>query len=169
MHAKPDLRVFLNWRIAGSGSVIPAVIRSEKMLDLDHPDTPHTFAIAREDDAVLSIVKRMTLVSTNAKDALLDRAHEHLNAMRKIVNDHWNANPEKLDAIDTLEADVTRLARLESANDYVDNWKGKVCTVCNDKITHLKGYSDMVYCPTCIRQVDDGRGAVDQAFGLWCI
>ena len=27
MHAKPDLRVFLKWRIAGSGSVITDVIR----------------------------------------------------------------------------------------------------------------------------------------------
>jgi hypothetical protein len=26
MHAKPDLRVFLKWMIAGSGSVITAVI-----------------------------------------------------------------------------------------------------------------------------------------------
>lgn len=31
MHAKPDLRVFLKWRIAGSGSVIPAVIPLESM------------------------------------------------------------------------------------------------------------------------------------------
>jgi hypothetical protein len=28
MHAKPDLRVFLKWMIAGSGSVITAVIGS---------------------------------------------------------------------------------------------------------------------------------------------
>jgi hypothetical protein len=27
MHAKPDLRVFLKWKIAGSGSVITDVIR----------------------------------------------------------------------------------------------------------------------------------------------
>ena len=138
------------------------------MLDPDHPDTPNTFAIAREDDAVLSIVKRMTLVSTNAKDALLERAREHLNAMRKIVNDHWKADPDKLNAIDALEASVTRLATLESANDFANDWKGKVCTICNDRITNPKRY-DMVYCPTCIRQVDDGRDAVDQAFGLWCI
>ena len=29
MHAKPDLRVVLEWMIAGSGSVIAAVIRLE--------------------------------------------------------------------------------------------------------------------------------------------
>ena len=30
MHAKPDLRVFLKWMIAGSGSVITDVIRLKK-------------------------------------------------------------------------------------------------------------------------------------------
>jgi hypothetical protein len=29
MHAKPDLRVFLKWKIAGSGSVIADVITPE--------------------------------------------------------------------------------------------------------------------------------------------
>jgi hypothetical protein len=32
MHAKPDLRVFLKWMIAGSGSVITDVIRFTKQL-----------------------------------------------------------------------------------------------------------------------------------------
>ncbi len=31
MHAKPDLRVFLNWMIAGSGSVITADIPLEQI------------------------------------------------------------------------------------------------------------------------------------------
>ena len=31
MHAKPDLRVFLKWMIAGSGSVITDVIRQHTM------------------------------------------------------------------------------------------------------------------------------------------
>ena len=32
MHAKPDLRVFLEWMIAGSGSVITDVITFESVL-----------------------------------------------------------------------------------------------------------------------------------------
>jgi hypothetical protein len=32
MHAKPDLRVFLKWMIAGSGSVITDVIRLNKCI-----------------------------------------------------------------------------------------------------------------------------------------
>ena len=38
MHAKPDLRVFLKWMIAGSGSVIEDVIRLEFMTTSD-PNT----------------------------------------------------------------------------------------------------------------------------------
>jgi hypothetical protein len=32
MHAKPDLRVFLKWMIAGSGSVITDVIQPNEMV-----------------------------------------------------------------------------------------------------------------------------------------
>ena len=36
MHAKPDLRVFLKWKITGSGSVITAVIQRKLWIDVSH-------------------------------------------------------------------------------------------------------------------------------------
>ena len=36
MHAKPDLRVFLKWMIAGSGSVITDVIPLNQKLHVEH-------------------------------------------------------------------------------------------------------------------------------------
>lgn len=139
------------------------------MLDLDHPDTPPTFAISREDDAILSIAKRMTLVSTEAKIELLAQAGPHFATLRSITIDHWGKSKPMLDAIDLLESDLRRLAGLESKNDYVTDWRGKHCTVCSSAITNLESYEDMLYCPTCVKVIDDGRDAVDQAFGLWCI
>lgn len=139
------------------------------MLDLDHPDTPPTFAISREDDAILSIAKRMTLVSTENKAQLLAQAIPHFAAMRSITIDHWGESKPMLDAIDLLEADLRRLAGLESGNDYVTDWRGKHCTVCSSAITNLESHKDMLYCPECLKVIGDGRYAVDQAFGLWCI
>ena len=139
------------------------------MLDLNHPDTPLTFAIAREDGAILSIAKRMTLISTEAKRELLDRALAHFAKMRTITVEHWGRSKPKLDAIDVLESDLRRLAALESTNNFVIDWKGKHCTVCSAAITNLEGYNDMLYCATCLKVIDAGRNAVDQAFGLWCI
>lgn len=139
------------------------------MLDLNHPDTPPTFAIAREDDAILSIAKRMTLISTEAKRELLVRASTHFAKMRKITADHWGESKQMLDAIDVLESDLRRLAALESKNDFVTDWRGKHCTVCTAAITNLEAYNDMLYCPNCLKVIDEGRNAVDQAFGLWCI
>ena len=139
------------------------------MLDLNHPDTPPTFAIAREDDAILSIAKRMTLISTEAKRELLNRALAHFAKMRTITVDHWGGSKPMLDAIDVLESDLRRLTSLESTNNFVTDWKGKHCTVCSAAITNLEAYNDMLYCPTCLKVIDAGRNAVDEAFGLWCI
>ena len=139
------------------------------MLDLDHPDTPPTFAIAREDDAILSIAKRMTLVSTDTKRELLRSSVPHFDAMRSITSEHWGQSKAMIDAIDLLQSDLQRLAMLPSTNDFVTDWRGKLCTVCGDAITNLETYNDMLYCSTCLKLIDDGRDAVDQAFGLWCI
>ncbi|MBL8814561.1 MAG: hypothetical protein JNL58_00930 [Planctomyces sp.] len=139
------------------------------MLDLNHPDTPPTFAISRENDAILSIAKRMTLISTEAKRELLDRALVHFAKMRLITMDHWSGSKPMLDTIDVLEADLRQLAALESKNNFVTDWKGKYCTACSAAITNLEAYNDMLYCPECLKVIDAGRNAVDQAFGLWCI
>ncbi|TWU52008.1 hypothetical protein [Rubripirellula reticaptiva] len=139
------------------------------MLDLDHPDTPPTFAISREGDAILSIAKRMTLVSTEAKQALLSRSIAHFAKMRSITIEHWGESKPKLDAIDLLQHDLQRLALQNSTNDFVNDWRGKLCTVCGASITNLEKYSDMLYCPKCLDVIDGGRDAVDQAFGLICI
>ena len=42
MHAKPDLRVFLKWKIAGSGSVITGVIPLIKMAHYEFLATQHS-------------------------------------------------------------------------------------------------------------------------------
>lgn len=139
------------------------------MLDLDHPDTPPTFAISREDCAILSIAKRMTLVSTEAKQALFVQAATHFAVMRSITIDRWGKSKPMLDAIDVLESDLQRLAGLESKNDFLKDWRGECCTVCSSAITNLESHKDMLYCPTCLGVIDAGRYAVDRAFGLWCI
>lgn len=139
------------------------------MLDLNHPDTPYIFAISSEDDALLSIVKRMTLVSTSEKMLLLQRATDHLQAMREITLGYWGSSQSRIEAIDLLASQIETLSAIESQNDFVSDWQGKVCTVCDDRIHNLEQWRDMLYCPTCIKLVDEGRQAVSNAFGLWCI
>ena len=139
------------------------------MLDLEHPNTPHILAISREDDAILSIAKRMTLVSTDAKQHLLETSLTHFESMRSVTTNHWGASKAKLDAINLLQSNLQHLAALDSENDFATDWQGKTCTVCSNAITNLKGYKDMIYCPQCLKTIEGGRRAVDKAFGLWGI
>lgn len=139
------------------------------MLDLDHPDTKFIFAIAREDDAILAIAKRMTLVSTAEKAELLKEGRKHVSNMREILVQGWKKSPEKTAAIELLAKQLEEYAAIESTNAFVDDWEGKICTVCDTQITNLEGYEDMIYCPTCLDTFSTGRGAVDRAFGLMYI
>src|SRR5438093_8508367 len=88
------------------------LLGDEHMLDLNHPQTKFKFAIAREDDAVLSIAKRMTLVRTEEKRALLVRAQEHITKMRQILVEGWRNSQEKSAAIDLLQKQIQILATI---------------------------------------------------------
>jgi hypothetical protein len=139
------------------------------MLDLNHPQTKFTFAIAGEDGIVLSVAKRMTLVDTAAKSLLLPRAHEATKKMREICIEGWGNKQKKLDAIELVHNQITEFAAVHSTNDFVTDWQGKLCTVCESEITNLEKYDDMLYCPKCLDCIAEGRRAVDHAFGLWAI
>jgi hypothetical protein len=139
------------------------------VLDPDHPDTDATIAIAHADDAVLAIAKRMTLVSSPEKPALLDAALRALDEMERIARRQWNGDAARRSAIDLLRDDIRALAALESRNDFVADPHGKVCTVCASAITSLPGYPNMTYCAGCLQRVARGREAVSRAFHLWAI
>lgn len=139
------------------------------MLDLNHPQTPFIFAMAREDDAVLSLAKKMTLVSTAEKAELFQKCQKHFSEMRKICSEGFKKSKKKSKTIDQLASEVKVLATTESTNDFLESWRGACCSVCGSEITDLEGYPDMIYCRTCLRVIDRGRAAVDQAFDLFCI
>jgi hypothetical protein len=139
------------------------------MLDLNHPQTKFVFAISREDDRILSIAKKMTLISTEQKREQLKLAGKHFENMRSIMREGWKESRTKELAIAELEKQLAELASTESSNEFLTDWQGKICTVCQTEITDLKGYADMVYCDQCLQTIDSGRRAVDKAFGLWLI
>src|SRR4051794_34233099 len=92
---------------------------SRRMLDLDHPDTDFTLAVARADDAVLSLAKRMTLVSTSEKAALLDQALVALDEIARIARQRWSDDRKKISAIEELREGMRALAALDSSNDFL--------------------------------------------------
>ncbi|AFY72183.1 hypothetical protein Syn7502_00008 [Synechococcus sp. PCC 7502] len=139
------------------------------MLDLNEPLTKFIFAISGQNDAILSICKRMTLVDTEHKRKLLLQAETHLTEMRSITIKGWGNSSEKIDAIDRLQECLISFVAIPSDNNFIHEWVGKHCTVCGGAIEDLAGYADMVYCRRCITHFDAGRKAIDQVFGLWWI
>ena len=140
------------------------------MLDLNHPQTEYIFAISGRDGAILSLIKKMTLSNSQERLKLLSEVHTHIAAMHSILDSGWNKKRnEKREAIEKLHNCVRELANTHSDNDFIENGVGQICTVCGNEIEDLEGYSDMVYCRTCIRVTDQGRKAVEIAFNLYAI
>lgn len=139
------------------------------MLDLNHPQSKFIIAISHEDGMILSIAKRMTLISTEKKREQLALARKHFENMRSIMRDGWKKSRNKERAIAKLETQLAQLATTESTNDFLMNWQNKLCTVCHNEITNLEGYPDMIYCRQCVKTIASGREAVAEAFGLWAI
>jgi hypothetical protein len=139
------------------------------MLDLNHPMTEHIFAASRHDDAILSIAKRMTLVPTEERDALLCRSREHFASLRKLNQEHFEHSDFIASAIDELESGCEKIASLVSTEDHTDGCGS--CPVCSTVITNLKDYQDMTYCGKCLGLISAQRAALDslKGFGLFAI
>jgi hypothetical protein len=80
------------------------------MLDLNHPDTPITFAVAAEHGKVLHYAKRMTLVSTQERQQILDEALNACSTIRVITKQRWGNAKNKNKSIELLEANLRELA-----------------------------------------------------------
>jgi hypothetical protein len=137
--------------------------------DLDDPMSKAILAAARHDDAILHIAKRMTLVPTEARAKLLERCQEHLSALRTLNDEHFRASTFIASSIDALERGLASIAVLKSLEDHSDG-SGN-CPVCGTRITHLKDYTDMIYCGKCLDHISEPRQNFDslEGFGLCCI
>ena len=134
------------------------------MLDPNDPELEKLFAVSGCEGSLVWLAKRMTLVDTDRKQALMQEADVALARMRTLSEEHWPGDEGKLRAVAALEDGLRRLAELPSKNDFLMHWHNKRCTVCRGRIQDPPRQPDMVYCPTCLRTIDEGRRAIAEAF-----
>ena len=139
------------------------------MLDLKHPQTQWIFDASREDDAILSFAKLMTLLPTPQRQQLLQRIARPIVRLRRLNREHFGASPFIERAISDLEAGCQSIASLQSTESHLDG-QG-TCPVCGSAIKHLPEYHDMTYCGHCLSTIDDARKrlASSEGFGMWAI
>jgi hypothetical protein len=134
------------------------------MLDPNDPELEKLFAVSGCEGALVWLAKRMTLVDTERKRGLMQEADAALSNMRALSAEHWPGDEAKIGAIEAFEAGLRRLADLPSNNDYLIHWHNKRCTVCRGRIQDPPRQPDMVYCPTCLQTIDEGRRRIAEAF-----
>lgn len=101
------------------------------MLDLDHPQTSHIFAAARQMDLILSCATRMSVAGGRQRTRLLDIARPAFAALRWLNSHQFQNSPVILDSINELERALERLAALATEPERGD----LVCPVCGRALT----------------------------------
>ena len=149
------------------------------MLDLNHPMTPHIFAAARLNDAILECAKSMTRLSTPKRQELLQESLTRLERMRCLNTDHFEASPFVFAAIDELEHAVQALANVDVEEAAAASAAAlEICPVCGTPLTQVKlDYMPRpedrlsVYCSPCLSVIFPARQKLDssEGFGTWAI
>ena len=134
------------------------------MLDLDHPQTNWIFEASGLEGAVLTRAKKMTLVPTCERKDLLDEVFIFCDDMKILNKKHFSNSNFINEAVDELYKACTDIANIDASKDMTDGTGN--CEVCNTRITNLKGYSDMIYCDTCLTKTDVSRGKLESSEGF---
>jgi|SRR5215469_7711517 len=124
------------------------------MLDLNHPQSQHTFAAARFENAILERAKKMTLVPSLRRRELLTECQQILDKMRALNAEHFQSSPFIFKAIDELGRSFVQLAELCNGNIVEDRSSGDgCCAACESPITNfvpVPGRPRSIYCSPCL-------------------
>ncbi|MEM7116980.1 MAG: hypothetical protein AAF614_31400 [Chloroflexota bacterium] len=134
------------------------------MIDLDSPQGKSIFAISDEDAVILEMAKQMTLADGETREILLLEAADHLAKMRELCLKGWKEPTSQLEAVALLQENLALLASLTPRADLTDTAH---CPVCRTAVTAV--FDKVRFCPECIEMVANGRFAINQQCGLWCI
>jgi len=144
------------------------------MLDLNHPQTPHVFAAAKQLDLILRYSKLTTIGTGKRRFDCYQIVEPSFNALRWLNENRFDASTDLANAIDKLDAELRTLANAEipeSAKHTVDL---KNCPRCDSTITE-SGTCNPIgtkisvpaerYCFECLSPVIDRMSNCDRLFG----
>ena len=122
------------------------------------------FEVAGCDTALLFLARKMTLVNTAKRSALLAEATTPLNEMQRLVETTWPGDTVRASAVRGIEEQLTALAGVRSENDFLINWGAKRCTVCDRLIGAPKGMPHLACCAGCLAPFQEARKVLRDSF-----
>jgi hypothetical protein len=139
------------------------------MLDLKHPQTKWIFAASREEDAILSFAKLMTLLPTPQRQQILSRVARPIERLRQLNREQFGASSFIESAISDLGSGCHAIAGLQSTESRLDGHGN--CPVCGSEIFDLPEYHGMPCCRRCLELIADARQRLEslEGFGTYAI
>lgn len=145
------------------------------MLDLDHPQTPHVFAAARQMDLILGCAQQMTAATGRHRNNLLEIARPCFAALRWLATNHFENSAAILDSIDDLQRALESLAALSTTQGRTDS---NTCPACGQHLAERAHHTSegrpgkRQWCSGCLALVAPAcqrLEASESGFGTWAI
>lgn len=106
------------------------------MLDLDHPQTPHVFAAARQLDLILDYCKRISYADSKERLFMLEIIRPCFAALRWLQTQRFADEPQIAASINELKRQVQALAQLGTGKaKQVGGDLPTKCPVCGERLT----------------------------------
>jgi hypothetical protein len=107
------------------------------MLDLDHPQSAHVFAAAKQLDMVRDAARRMTREDARRRIQLLEIVRPCFAALRWLQAQHFADQPALATMVDELAREVEKLAHLADGADEAAAGDGPRarCPACGARLT----------------------------------
>lgn len=135
-----------------------------RMMNLNHPRTPHVFAASRQLDLILDYAKRITGSDRNGRQFMAHVVAPCFAALRWLNKTEFGDLPEIASAIDELQLAVQTLADKPAVESVLKQNKTS-CEICNHSLTKPNEYDPIPYCSECLNIIDAPLTACDAGFG----
>ncbi len=119
------------------------------MLDLDHPQSAHRIAAAKQIDLILDYAKRITTDDGRGRQFMNNVVAPCFAALHWLNENHFDNDPVTRQRIADLQSALGGLATRQVAQ-CDPPFERKTCPVCQQTLTKPSQYDPTAYCPDCL-------------------
>lgn len=131
------------------------------MLDLNHPQTPYTFAASTQLGIILEQCELMTLWDARRRQFCMANVRPALAALRWLAHEWFADSPRLPDALADLECRVEQLAGLLPHGSREWGGRASECPVCGATATGPSEYNSISYCSPCMDLITPAKMRVE--------
>jgi hypothetical protein len=126
--------------------------RENIVLNLDHPQSAHIFAAARQIDLIVDYAKRISLEDADGRQFMNKVVAPCFAALHWLNENHFENDQGIHQRIADLQSALSKLSSVSAAHSDSPSDR-KTCPVCKQALKKPSQYDPTPYCPGCLAAI----------------